>query len=198
MTRGAVAVTVGWRALVCALIALIALLPLRLADATAYNGAVERALERRVKAAFIYRFTDFISWPDAAFSHADAPFTIAAIARGHEMADELLQAVTGRMVAGRRISVEAVKDGERPEASQLIFIAHSERHRLSRIVRTAPPHALIVTETPDALSQGSVLNFVIVEGRVRFEVSLTAAERRGLKVSSRLLAVAYSVHQGSH
>jgi hypothetical protein len=43
---------------------------------------------------------------------------------------------------------------------------------------------------------GSVLNFVIVDKRVRFEISLTAAERAGLKISSELLSVAVRVHGG--
>jgi hypothetical protein len=52
---------------------------------------------------------------------------------------------------------------------------------------------LIVSESPGALRQGSIVNFVVVDGRVRFDVSLEAAERRGLRLSSRLLAVAKSV-----
>src|SRR5688500_16138379 len=29
------------------------------------------ALERKVKAAFVYKFADFVEWPDAAFARAD-------------------------------------------------------------------------------------------------------------------------------
>jgi len=52
---------------------------------------------------------------------------------------------------------------------------------------------LIVTETPGALAQGGVVNFVVEDGRVRFDISLDAAERRGLKLSSRLITVARNV-----
>jgi hypothetical protein len=41
-----------------------------------------------------------------------------------------------------------------------------------------------------------VLNFVTVDKRVRFEVSLTAAERAHLKISADLLSVAIRVHGG--
>ena len=50
-----------------------------------------------------------------------------------------------------------------------------------------------VTDEDDGLNQGSVLNFVTVNRRVRFEVSLTAADRLRLKISSELLAVAVRV-----
>jgi hypothetical protein len=56
---------------------------------------------------------------------------------------------------------------------------------------------LTVTESDNGLQQGSVINFRLVEDRVRFEVSLPAAEKCGLKLSSRLLSVAYHVLKGS-
>jgi hypothetical protein len=54
-----------------------------------------------------------------------------------------------------------------------------------------------VTESADGLRNGSVINFIIVDGQVRFEVSLEAAQRRNLRLSSRLLSVAHTVHTGS-
>jgi len=53
--------------------------------------------------------------------------------------------------------------------------------------------ALVVTDFADALARGSVINFVVVDDRVRFEVSLDAAERSRLKLSSRMLSVALKV-----
>jgi len=54
----------------------------------------------------------------------------------------------------------------------------------------------VVCEWDGALEQGAVVNFVPAEGRVRFEVALDAAERRGLRISSRMLAVALNVRGG--
>jgi len=42
-----------------------------------------------------------------------------------------------------------------------------------------------------------MINFMLVEQRVKFEIHLEEAERHGLKLSSRLLAVAQSVRRGS-
>jgi hypothetical protein len=56
----------------------------------------------------------------------------------------------------------------------------------------------VITESDDGLDQGSVINLVVVDGRVRFEVALDAAERAGLKLSSRMLAVAHLVRMGSN
>ena len=49
------------------------------------------------------------------------------------------------------------------------------------------------TNTVRALDLGVVINFVTVDGRVRFEVSLDNAQASGITISSRLLALAYRV-----
>jgi hypothetical protein len=62
------------------------------------------------------------------------------------------------------------------------------------LIRTTHEYPiLVVTESSGALNHGSMINFLLSEGRVRFEVSLAAVEHAGLSLSSRLLAVAHSV-----
>ena len=175
-------------------------LALALLAAAAALGAApaeaERALERRVKAAFLFRFTEFVSWPGPAFGRPGAPFVIA-VASHDGLAEELRQITSGRTVQGRAVEVRRVREPETLQAAQMVFVADSDRQRLREWVRAAPRHALIVTESAGALTAGSVINFVIVEGRVRFEISLESAEKRGLRMSSRLLAVAQDVKTGA-
>lgn len=156
----------------------------------------ERALERRVKAAFLYRFTEFVTWPEAAFARADSAFTIAVVGRD-ALVEELRQVTAGRTVQGRAVEVRRLAEGEALPAAHLLFVAEVERQRLREWARVAPRHALIVSESDGALDLGSVINFIIVEGRVRFEISLDSAEKRGLRMSSRLLAVAQGVRTGN-
>ena len=58
---------------------------------------------------------------------------------------------------------------------------------------TAGKPMLIVTETRERSSHGSMINFVVVDDKVRFDVALPPAERDQLRISSRLLAVARKV-----
>jgi hypothetical protein len=67
--------------------------------------------------------------------------------------------------------------------------------QFARLMRAKP--ALMLTDTPNALAQGSMINFMLVQQRVKFEISLDEVERHGLKLSSRLLAVAHSVRKGT-
>lgn len=175
---------------------LVALLTLAASAPAHAQADAERALEQRVKAAYLYRFTEFVSWPDTAFVRPDSLFVIAVLGRD-PLADELRNIAAGRSVAGHAVEVRRVTDiGAMPPA-HILFIPDAERPRLRELIRVAPRNALVVTESDGALGQGSIINFVIAEGRVRFEISLDSAEKRALKLSSRLLAVAQNVRTGA-
>lgn len=160
--------------------------------ATAAQVEAERAIEQRVKAAFLYRFTEFVTWPETAYARPDSPF-VMVVAGPEGVADNLRTITTGRSVAGRVIEVRRIGAGDNIPPSQVVYIAGSDSGRVRDLMRTTPRHALVVTEAEGALDYGSVINFVLAQERVRFDISLESAERRGLRLSSRLLAVARSV-----
>jgi hypothetical protein len=156
------------------------------------QAETDRALEQRVKAAFLYRFADFVVWPESAFAKPDSPFVIAVVG-ADGVAEHLRTLTSGRTVGGRPIEIRRVGASDPVAAAHILFISGSDRARLREILRSGPRNSLVVTEVDGALDQGSVINFVIAEDRVRFEISLESAEKRGLRLSSRLLAVARSV-----
>jgi hypothetical protein len=80
--------------------------------------------------------------------------------------------------------------------ADVLFVSAQWKKKLSALVdEHGRDPVLVVTEGEGALERGSVINFLVVEGNVRFEVSLPAAEQRGLKLSSRLLSVALRVEK---
>ena len=162
-------------------------------------GAAEdgATLEQRVKAAFLYQFAGYVEWPANSFAQADTPVTIAVMG-ADPLAAELKQLAAGRTVGGRPVAVKPVKPGEPLAGVHILFIGSAESARLAQVVQSAKPRpVLTVTEADGALSQGSMINFVIVDRRVRFEVALDSAEKNGLRLSSRLLAVAQQVKTGT-
>lgn len=156
------------------------------------QGDVSAVLERRLKAALLYRMVAYVDFPEALFPKADTPFTIG-IAGADSLAAELSEFATGRTVLNRPLAVRAVRTPEAARDVHLMFIGRAEQAQLGTLLRAAPPTALIVTESDDALRQGSVINFLIIDGQVRFEVSLEAARKRSLRLSARLLSVAHSI-----
>jgi hypothetical protein len=156
-----------------------------------------RALEERVKAAYLYRFAEYVEWPESTFARRDAPVTIGVLG-SETLADELAQAVVGRTVNDRPVAVKRLKPGEPLTGVHVLFIGKAESARLNQLAQGAQPRSILtVTESDGALARGSVINFVVADRRVRFEISLESAEKSKLKLSSRLLAVAQQVRTGT-
>lgn len=180
-----------------ALAAVLAIVSGTLLGGSPAGAAEEPTLEHRVKAAFLYQFVGYVEWPPRSFTLPDAPVVIAVMG-ADAVAAELRQVVTGRTAGGRKVAVKQVRPGEPLAGVHILFIGSAESARLAQVAQSAQPRpVLTVTEAEGALEQGSMINFVIVDRRVRFEVALDSAERNGLRLSSRLLAVAQQVRTGT-
>ena len=156
-------------------------------------GAAE--LERNVKAAFLYKFLMFTEFPPSSFADPAAPMVIGVLG-DDEMARGLARLVAGRAVNRRPLEVRVLRENDPAEGLHLLFVGGNDAGRLARIARPQTP-LLVVTEAANGLQHGSVINFRIVAERVRFDVSLEAADKHKIKLSSRLLTVANLVHKGA-
>ena len=78
----------------------------------------------------------------------------------------------------------------------VLFIGARENPRLAKVI-AAVSHLplLIVTEAPNSLDLGSMINFVTTD-RVQFEVAVGNAARAGIHLNARLLSVAIRVRKG--
>jgi hypothetical protein len=147
--------------------------------------------EDAVKAAFLHRFAAYVEWPPSA--DTDAPFVIAvADADGVQRElERLLPAVT---VQDRRARVVAVNRPEELGNARILYLgADGSARRRALIEAASRRHVLVVTDAAGGLELGSAINFVRDGRRVRFEISLPAAARHGLKIKSDLLSVATRV-----
>ena len=153
------------------------------------------ALERRVKAAFLYKFLGYADFPAGSFADAATPVSIGVVG-ADDMAIELTRIAAGRLVGGRMITVRALREQDLAQPLHVLFVAGQDDARAARLLRAANAQ-LTVTECDGGLRSGSIINFTIVDDRVRFDVSLDAAEKKNLKLSSRLLTVANRVQKGA-
>ncbi len=153
--------------------------------------------EYRVKAAFLYKFGGYVEWPERAFARPDSPIAIGVIG-ADALAGELAQIVAGRTINGRPVTVRKLRRGEAVAGLHVLFVGRSDSSRLADILAAAKGQPLLtVTETEEAFESGSMINFVVVEDKVRFDVAPPPAEPGNLRISARLLAVARKVVAGS-
>jgi hypothetical protein len=183
---------IRWRVLVLLLASFIIAAG---SSATAQDeGGNTNTLERGVKAAFLYKFLSYIEWPPAALPKPGSPFVIG-VAGADTVAAELSQIARGRTVSGRPVTVKRIRNGESLSDLHMLFIGRGESARQAQLLKATQQHSIVtVTETEGALAQGSMINFRLADGRVRFDVSMDSVEKSDLKFSSRMLSIASSVH----
>jgi hypothetical protein len=176
-----------------------ALLCLPLALAHAQTSALHPAgtSAAAIKAAFLLKFLNYVEWPASSFGSDDAPYVIGALG-DDGVAAELQRQAAGHIFNGRQVSVRRI-GAELPAGVQVLFIgAHTDRARMAALLRDwGRVPVLLVTDADGALDQGSMINFRVVDDRVRFEVALEPVRRASLQLNSRLLSVAIAVNKGT-
>jgi hypothetical protein len=144
-----------------------------------------------VKAAYLHRFASYVEWPgDAA---ATQPFVIA-VAGDEEVATHLEKLLPGMTVRGRPAELRRVSRAQELEGVSILYVGPNALRR-TRELRSAAVRlpVMIVTDDKHGFEAGAVINFIEVDRSVRFEISLDAADRAGLKIDSALLSVAARV-----
>jgi hypothetical protein len=157
------------------------------------NALAQSGSESQIKAAFLYKFGDFVDWPPATFARMDSPLVIGVLG-ADEVFEELERVTAGRTIAGRPAEIRKLRRGEKVSGLHLLYIGGQESARaLEHLTAVKGQPVLTVTDSESASAHGSVINFVVVDGKVRFDVALAPAEHSRLRISSRLLAVARKV-----
>ncbi|RMD84581.1 MAG: YfiR family protein [Candidatus Dadabacteria bacterium] len=151
------------------------------------------SLEYQVKAAFLYNFAKFVTWPEEAFSAPDAPFVFCIV--GHDPFGEGLEKVlSGRKAGGRRIVVRRGPDPESVGRCHLMFIGATEDAHVARHLRAVSAQPVLTVGESEAFARaGGIIRLVVADKRVRFDINQKAAEDARLRLSSQLLKLARHV-----
>jgi hypothetical protein len=144
-------------------------------------------LEQAVKAAYVYNFTKFVSWPaQSPFARAPA-FTIGVMGED-SLADAIEATVRDRRADGRPFLVRRFRTAEDVEPCNLLYVGGAwsgSLHQLLEELRGWP--VLTVSDAGGFASRGGMIGLFIEDNRFRFEVSIDAALAADLQVSSKLL-----------
>jgi YfiR/HmsC-like len=153
--------------------------------------------EYQLKAAFLYNFAKFVDWPSNSFANDHSPFAICILGVdpfGSTIDDTL----RGKTIGDHPVVVQRGKEPADVRHCHIIFISSSEKRRLPEILAALQGvNALIVGETERFADSGGTIQLMIEQNHVRFAINTDAAESSGLRISSKLLALAKVVHTAS-
>jgi hypothetical protein len=154
------------------------------------RAAARATVEAEIKVEFIERITRFVEWPAGSFSDPDGPFVLCTMGQ-HGLGDFVARLAKDRKVRDRRVHLVTAKELDELKPCHLVFIGKSEAERLDKILlRTGNRPILTVADSAGFGERGVLVNFYRDGDNVRFEINAKAAEKTGLKLSSKVLRLA--------
>jgi hypothetical protein len=174
---------------------LLAALAVGLVCTCAQPAQAQESLEYQVKAAFLYNFTKFVTWPRESFATDEAPLSVCVV--GQDPFDgELSDMFKDRMAQGRPLGLLVGSEVVRLESCNVVFVPRGEDDRVARILQSMRGRGVLtVGESQSFSDAGGMIRLVLEAKKVRFDVNVVRTTEDGLKVSSQLLKLARNVTQ---
>jgi YfiR/HmsC-like len=154
--------------------------------------------EYLIKAGFIYNFAKLVEWPTASFVQPDSPIVIGILGED-PFGATLDKIVADKKINGRGLAVKRLKwsrDLKDLKDCNILFVSTSEKEHIESVIDAMKGLPILtIGDAPGFAKRGGVMNFVLEDNKVRFEVNVEAAKHADLTISSRLLTLAKIVQQ---
>jgi len=158
---------------------------LRAADAPVVEAS-------RVKAAYLIKFTRYVSWSPERLPAADTPLVIGVSSEGVVSRD--LDAEIRKLVNDRPIRWKKVSSPEEAVACHLVFLTQLEASEaITWLEKLRDLPVLTVVDTGKVDGTGAVIRLIMEGKRLRFDIDCEAMERAGLRISADMLRSARAV-----
>ena len=153
--------------------------------------------EYNAKAGYLLLFCRYVEWPAPSFAAPGAPIVIGILGED-PFGDVLARTVAGQVHDRRVVVVTNPRTADEARRCQIVFIPRANQRQQPKWIeelRGAP--VLTVVETAEGLADGAVIAFATESGargtRLKFDASLPAAERAGIRISAPMLSAARRV-----
>ncbi|HUR93288.1 MAG TPA: YfiR family protein [Gemmatimonadales bacterium] len=151
-----------------------------------------------IKAAYLLNFARYVEWPAPTFSDAATPLVVCVVevepeplVESKAIGEALLRLAEDRTVNGRPVRAVVVRSSDEPVACHIAYFSAAATPGARFLVTSwSTRPVLTVGEGEKFLRRGGIVGFMLVQQTVRFAIDQEAARRAGLRVSSRVLALA--------
>ena len=151
----------------------------------------EEASENQVKAAYLFNFAKSAQWPSALLAEGTAPLIIGVFGGDDEFVDILKGMVAEKTIGSHPIAVKHLNARGDLKRCQMIFFRASERRATrATIASLNSGNLLLVGEDPAFLRDGGMINLILNNGKIQFEIGHDALDRSAIQFSSKFLSLA--------
>lgn len=172
--------------------AMLALIAFIMAISPSHAAIADQSLAQKVKAAFLYKFSAYVDWPPQAFDSPTSPFALCVVDSSEVFNNTLREVVNGETVHGRPVEIRQIAMAEEGAGCHILYIGTSDAERAAQVAEAMRGSNTLTVS--DDVSQG-IIDFLIADNRVRFNINDEAAAENGLVISSKLLDLAVNVRR---
>jgi hypothetical protein len=147
--------------------------------------------EYDLKAAFIYQFLSYISWPETKAGTDDV--LLIGVVGAPELADNLSMLAGNQSDDARAIEVRKLLPEGDARALHILFVDVEATAQARVLLQSAVSNGVVTITEQLPRPADSIINFEVIGGKVRFDIALGLARQHGVDVSGRLLQVALRV-----
>lgn len=145
--------------------------------------------EASLKAAFIYNFTRYIEWENV---NNDKEFVIGIVG-AFAQNGAMREIANNYLVKNKKIVLRHFNKPEDIGDCHILFIPRNCPYPLQSILNKVGKDVLTISEEPGMARQGTAINFIVVDDKLKFEINLKALYSAGLRAGSQLLKLAVIV-----
>lgn len=151
--------------------------------------------EYQVEATYLFNFGRFVQWPSRPSVAGTNSFLICILGQD-PFGPTLKDTIANESIDGKSVVAKQVLTTEEAASCHILFISSSEERRLTQVLANlSNSSVLTVSDVPGFTDRGGMIQFVLDDSRVRFEVNVETATRAGLTMSSELLKLATNVRK---
>ncbi|HEB68061.1 MAG TPA: YfiR family protein [Desulfobulbus sp.] len=149
--------------------------------------AGRQAEEAQLKAAYIYNFGKYVTWPA---KMATGPVKICLLGRQDPMAGSLGK-LAGKTIRDRDVTFDVLDSVSAKTDCEVLFISHSRQEQLAGVLAQLAGHGVLtVSDIQGFAGRGGMIELVKKKNKIRFIINIDSVRRAGLIISSRLLSLA--------
>lgn len=146
-----------------------------------------------MKAAFLFNFVKFTTWPARSFKNARSPFSLG-VAGQNPFERVRAEVVANETHLGRTFIVEELQPTDDLRQCHLLFVSASLLSSVGELIqKLGSEPVLTVADRDGFLDQGGMTQFFQQDQSIRFAIDPTRPEGTGLKLSSKLRTLSGSL-----
>jgi hypothetical protein len=158
----------------------------------AFNTAKAQVDIAKAQAMFIYNFSRLIQWP---LEYRSGDFVIGVLGQS-DLSNQLETYTKNKKVGFQEIVINKYRNTEDIEKCHVLFVSFGKTNKMPEAIEAVSDYStLVITEKRGAIEEGSAINFLIVQNKLKFEFKPENATNKDLKVSSKLKEMAMKIYE---